>query len=71
MDVEREVREEPSLLRLAVDLWVKWRRLLCYKRMRGAGDTNNATDEWICKSKVIYKTLLGYKSIEGMMNGLG
>ena len=36
--MEREVREEPSLRRLAVDLWVKWRSLLCHKRMRGVYD---------------------------------
>ena len=45
MDMEREVREETALWRLAVDLWVKWRTLLCHKRVRGVCDTNNVTDE--------------------------
>lgn len=34
MDMEREVREEPALRRLAVDLYGKWRNPLCHKRMR-------------------------------------
>ena len=36
MGMDREVREEPELRRLAVDLWAKWRSLLYHKRMRGA-----------------------------------
>ena len=64
------VKEEPALRRLAVDLWVKWRRLLCHKRVRGVCDTNNVTERVIGRSKVRYKAIRGYKSIEGMMNGL-
>ena len=67
--MEREVREEPDLRRLAVDLCAKWRSLLCHKRMRGAHDTNNVTEQVIGGSNIRYKTLRGYKSIEGMMNG--
>ena len=70
MDMEREVREEPDLRRLAVDLLAKWRSLLCHKRARGVCDTNNVTERMIGRSKIRYKTIRGYKSIEGMMNGL-
>ena len=74
MDMEREVRDEPTLRRLAVDLCDKWRSLLCHKRMRGVCDTNNVTERVIGRSKIRYKTIRGYKSIyksiEGMMNGL-
>ena len=45
IDMERDAREYPTLRRLAVDLWIKWRSLLCHKRMRGVCDTNNVTDE--------------------------
>ena len=43
MYMEREVRNEPALRLLAVDLCAKWRSLLCHKRMRGVRDTNNVT----------------------------
>ena len=69
MDMEREAREEPAPRRLAVDLLVKWRSLLCHKRVRGVCDTNNVTERVIGKSKIRYKTIRGYKSINGMMNG--
>ena len=70
MNMEREAREEPSLRRLAVDLCAKWRGLLCHKRVRGVGDTNNVTERVIGRSKIMYKTSRGYESIDGMMNGL-
>ena len=68
--MEREVRNEPDLRRLAVGLCAKWRSLLCRKRMRGARDTNNITERVIGMSKIRYKTLRGYKSVDGTMNGL-
>ena len=68
--MEREVRAEPTLRRLAVGLCAKWRSLLCHKRMRGARDTNNVTERVIGRSKIRYKTLRGRKSVEGMMNAL-
>ena len=40
------------------------------KRMRGVCDTNNVTERAIGKSKIRYKTMRDYKSVEGMMNGL-
>ena len=36
----------------------------------GACDTNNVTERVISRRKIRYKTLRGYKSMEGMMNGL-
>ena len=33
--------------------------------------TNNCTERTIGRSKIRYKTLRGYKSTEGMLNGLG
>ena len=69
-DGEREVRNEPELRRLEIDLWVKWRRLLCHKRMRGVRDANNVTERVIGRSKIRYKTMRGCKSVDGMMNGL-
>ena len=53
MDMEREVRDEPNLRRLAVDTCVKWRSLLCHKRMRGVCDTNNVTGRVIGRSKIL------------------
>lgn len=38
--------------------------------MRGARHTNNVTERMIGRSKIRYKTIRDYKSIEGMMNGL-
>ena len=70
MDMEREAREEPALRRLTVDLCGKWRGLLCHKRMRGVCDTNNVTERVMGRSKIRSKTTRGYKSIDGMMNGL-
>ena len=61
MLMEREVRKEPAMRRLAVDLCGKWRSLLCHKRMRGVCDTNNVTERVIGRSKIRYKTLRGYK----------
>ena len=70
MDMEREVREEPALRRLAVDLCGKWRSLLCHKRMRRLCYTNNVTERVIGRSKIRHKMIRGCKSVEGMMNGL-
>ena len=53
--MERKAGEDPALLRLAVDLWIKWRSLPCHKRMRGVCDTNNVTERVIGRSKIRYK----------------
>ena len=70
MRMERKVRENAELRRLVVELSDKWRSLTGHKRVRGLPETNNGTERVIGRSKIRYKTVRGYKSIEGMMNGL-
>ena len=36
----------------------------------GLDGTNNASERGICRSKVRYKSMRGYKSREGMKNGV-
>ncbi len=58
---------------LTLELWNKWRKLLLHLRKPGLGfldGTNNATERVIGKSKVRYKTMRGYKSMDGMTNGI-
>ncbi len=69
--MEPRVRAEPKLRRLVVGLCGKWPSLLCHRRVRGMPQTNNCTERTIARSKIRYKTVRGYKSMEGMMNGLG
>ena len=44
MLMEREVKAKPAPAVAGMDICMKWRRLLCRKRMRGICDTNNVTD---------------------------
>ena len=69
--MERAVRGQPRLHRLVVELCEKWRSLTCHQRVRGMPQTNNCTERAIGRSKIRYKTIRGYKSEAGMMNGLG
>ena len=69
--MEPSVRAEPRLRRLVVELCGKWPSLLCHQRVAGMPQTNNCTERTIGRSKIRYKTVRGYKSMEGMMNGLG
>ena len=69
--MEPSVRAEPRLRRLVVELCEKWSSLLCHQRVAGMPQTNNCTERTIGRSKIRYKTVRGYKSMEGMMNGLG
>ena len=69
--MERRVRGDPKLRRLVVELSEKWKSLLCHQRVEGMPQTNNCTERAIGRSKIRYKTVRGYKSMEGMMNGLG
>ena len=64
---EPSVRIEPRLRRLVVELCEKWPSLLCHQRVAGMPQTERT----IGRSKIRYKTVRGYKSEEGMMNGLG
>ena len=56
---------------LTLELWNKWGKLRVHLRRPelGLDGTNNATERAIGKSEVRYKTMSGYKSEEGMMNG--
>jgi transposase-like protein len=70
LELEPRVRGEPKLRELVIALIEKWRSLVCYKRIDGVPRTNNGTEQVIGRSKIRYKTMRGYKSIAGMLNGL-
>lgn len=57
---------------LTLELWNKWdkMRLHLARPELGLDGTNNSTERGIGKSKVRYKTMRGYKSPEGMKNGI-
>ena len=71
LGMERLVRSNNDLRRLVVEPAEKWRSLICHKLTRGVPAANNCTERAICRSKVRYKTVRGYKSESGMMNGMG
>jgi transposase-like protein len=58
---------------LTLELWQKWSKILLHLRRPelGLDGTNNASERSIGRSKVRYKTMRGYKSEEGMKNGIG
>jgi hypothetical protein len=53
-------------------LWNEWGKIRLHLARPGLGldGTNNASERGIGRSKVRYKTMRGYKSIEGMTNGV-
>jgi hypothetical protein len=58
---------------LSLELWNKWPKIRLHLRRPelGLDGTNNASERSIGKkSKVRYKTMRGYKSVEGMSNGI-
>jgi Transposase IS66 family len=57
---------------LTLELWQKWPKILLHLRRPelGLDGTNNASERAIGRSKVRYKTMRGYKSVEGMSNGV-
>ena len=57
---------------LTLELWNKWPKILLHLRRPDLGldGTNNASERAIGRSKVRYKTMRGYKSDEGMSNGI-
>ena len=70
--LERAVRDgDATLRRMRVELSDKWRALLCHRRRRDVPWTNNVTERAIGRSKVRCKTVRGYKSEDGMLNGFG
>ena len=57
---------------LTLELWQKWPKVRLYlsRPELGLDGTNNASERSIGKSKVRYKTMRGYKSLEGTKNGV-
>jgi len=57
---------------LTLELWQKWPKIRLHLRRPelGLDGTNNASERAIGRSKVRYKTMRGYKSDEGMSNGV-
>jgi transposase-like protein len=57
---------------LTLELWQKWPKVRLHLRRPelGLDGTNNASERAIGRSKVRYKTMRGYKSDEGMSNGV-
>jgi hypothetical protein len=57
---------------LTLELWNKWPKVRLHLRRPelDLDGTNNASERAIGRSKVRYKTMRGYKSDEGMSNGI-
>jgi hypothetical protein len=57
---------------LTLELWNDWTKIRLHlsRPELGLDGTNNSTERGIGKSKVRYKTMRGYKSPEGMINGI-
>jgi transposase-like protein len=71
----QEAKEATAAYRmrmLTLELWSKWPKIRLHlaRPELGLDGTNNSTERGICKSKVRYKSMRGYKSMEGMKNGL-
>jgi transposase-like protein len=71
----REMKEVSAAYRmrmLTLEIWSKWHKIRLHlsRSELGLDGTNNSTERGIGKSKVRYKTMRGYKSIEGMKNGI-
>lgn len=57
---------------LTLEVWSKWHKIRLHlsRPELGLDGTNNASERGISKSKVRYKSMRGYKSNEGMNNGI-
>lgn len=66
--LEKEVRAEPRLKALVVDLGQKWQSLILHKQVTGVPATNNVSERGIGRTKVRVKTIRGFKSEEGSLN---
>ena len=70
--LERAVRDgDATLRRMCIELSGKWRALSCHRRRRDVPRTNNVTERAIGRIKIRCKTVRGYKSEDGMLNGFG
>ena len=56
---------------MRVELVWKWRAPLRHRRRGDVPWTNSVTERAIGRSKIRYKTVRGYKSEDGMLNGFG
>ena len=73
--VEQQTKKACAAYRmkmLILEIWNKWKKLRLYlaRPKLGLDGTNNASERSIGKSKVRYKSMRGYKSISGMINGI-
>ncbi len=71
----QEAKETSAAYRmrmLTLEMWNKWRKIRLHlaRPKLGLDGTNNSTERGIGKSKVRYKTMRGYKSMDGMKNGI-
>jgi hypothetical protein len=71
----QEAKEATAAYRmrmLTLELWNDWNKIRLHlsRPELGLDGTNNSTERGIGKSKVRYKTMRGYKSSEGMINGI-
>jgi transposase-like protein len=68
----KEVSAAYRMRMLTLKLWNDWNktRLHLSRPELGLDGTNNASERGIGRSKVRYKTMKGYKSPEGMTNGI-
>jgi transposase-like protein len=71
----REAKEATAAYRmrmLTLQLWNDWNKIRLHlsRPALGLDGTNNSTERGISKSKVRYKSMRGYKSTEGMINGI-
>ncbi len=71
----REAKQASAAYRmrmLTLEVWNKWPkvRLHLTRPALGLDGTNNASERSIGRSKMRYKTMRGYKSMEGMTNGI-
>jgi transposase-like protein len=73
-DVNKEKASAGYRMRmLTLELWQKWKKIRLHLRRPELklDGTNNASERAIGRSKVRYKSMRGYKSDEGMENGIG
>ena len=67
--VRRDVQEAGEDARWSFAERAPVRALLCHRRRGDVPWTNNMTERAIGRSKIRYKTVRGYKSESGLLNG--
>jgi transposase-like protein len=77
LEKEEEAKKEKAsagyrMRMLTLELWNKWPKILLHLRRPDLAldGTNNASERAIGRSKARYKSMRGYKSDEGMSNGI-